>query len=308
MTTLQTRTQHYWGVDLGGTKIECAVLRSATRPETLARQRINTEADQGYQHVLKNIAGLIDATSQRIGLKPDMLGIGTPGTLDATTGLLRGSNSQNLQNQPIREDLQNLLGIPVLIENDANCFALAETRLGAASKNHAESGTVFGIIMGTGVGGGLVLDGQLISGRNQIAGEWGHNFLHASGGNCYCGKSGCVETIISGPALEAFFTSKSGQTKNLYEITSLAREGHPHAVETINRLVQYFGIGVSSIINMLDPDMILIGGGVGNIDALYSAGVEAVAQHIFSPTMQTTIAQPTLGDSAGVFGAALLTS
>ncbi len=308
MANLQTHGGQCWGVDLGGTKIECAVLASPTNPEVLHRQRVDTESEKGYEQVLRNIADLIDATSRRIGSKPANIGIGTPGTLDPVTGLLRGSNSQNLQNQPIREDLAKLLEIPVLIENDANCFALAETKLGVASKDCAESGTVFGIIMGTGVGGGLVLNGQLVSGKNQIAGEWGHNFLHESGGACYCGKTGCVETVISGPALEAFYASRSGQVKKLYEIVSLASEGDKHARETVDRLIHYFGIGVSSIINMIDPDMIVVGGGVGNIDALYTTGVQAVAKHIFSPTMNTKIAKPTLGDSAGVFGAAFLTA
>jgi predicted NBD/HSP70 family sugar kinase len=294
-----------WGIDLGGSKIECAVLASADNPETLFRRRIPTQGDRGYRHVLGRIAGLIAEAGGETGLTPTAVGIGTPGSLDPDSGLLRGSNSQHLQHQPFHKDMEAILGVPVAIGNDANCFALAETRLGAVTELEQPVHVVFGIIMGTGVGGGLVVNGRLIPGANRIAGEWGHNHLDDSGGPCYCGRSGCVETVLSGPALERFYLQRSGIRRSLREIESLA-DSDPHARRTLDRLVEGFGRGVSGLVNILDPDVIVIGGGVGNISRLYSDGVQAVAAGIFSPTMKTRIIKPVLGDSAGVIGAAYL--
>ena len=168
--------------------------------------------------------------------------------------------------------------------------------------------SVFGIIMGTGVGGGLVVNNRLIAGKNLIAGEWGHNHLDASGGVCYCGRIGCVETLISGPALERFYTNKTGHSKTLIEIADLAKAGDPSAQQTMDRLIHYFGIAASSIVNMIDPDVVVIGGGVGNIERLYTDGFEELKKYAFSPKLNTRLLKPKLGDSAGVFGAAFLNS
>ena len=296
-----------WGIDLGGSKIECAILASPDHGDTLFRKRILTEGDRGYRHVLDRIVTLVEEASQETGLIPLAIGIGTPGTLDPDTGLLRGCNSQHLQHQPFLHDLQSRLGIPVAIENDANCFALAETRLGVVATLSPPHDTVFGVIIGTGVGGGLVVNGDLLNGANHIAGEWGHNFLDESGGNCYCGGTGCVETVLSGPALEKFYAHESGVRRSLANI--VAREStDPCAQRTMDRLIHFFGLGVSALVNILDPDIIVIGGGVGNVDRIYTDGALAVADHIFSPTMKTRIVRPMLGDSAGVFGAAYLTA
>ncbi len=296
-----------WGIDLGGTKIECAVLESTKVPRILFRHRIATEGHLGYRHVLGRIESLIETATQETGLKPRQIGIGTPGSIDPETGLLRGCNSQHLQHQPFRFDLEKRLGIPVVVENDANCFALAETRMGVVQTVCPEARVVFGIIMGTGVGGGLVVNEQLVSGANRIAGEWGHNFLDASGGECYCGRIGCVETVISGPALERFYATQSGRQKTLAEI-DVSTDTDPHAADTMARLIEFFARGVSGLINIVDPDVIVIGGGVGNIDRLYTDGAERITPEIFSPSMHTRIVKPTLGDSAGVFGAAYLQS
>ena len=299
-----------WGIDLGGTKIEIAVLSGVSDPAVLTRQRCETAGEKGYQHVLRQIKFLLADAQQATGLTPLSVGIGTPGTLDPQTHLLRGSNSQHLLDQPIQRDLQALLDMPVYIANDANCFALAEARMGAGRKLTSELKSVFGAILGTGVGGGIVINDQLLSGCNLIAGEWGHNVLEPSGIPCYCGKSGCVETLISGPALEQYYRSLSGQTRPLAEIVERSKNGHPDkaAVSTVNRLLTYFGIGIASVINLVDPDMIVIGGGVGNIDALYSEGIEEIKKHVFTPTLKTLVVKPALGDSAGVFGAAYLTA
>lgn len=156
------------------------------------------------------------------------------------------------------------------------------------------------------MGGGIVVNGKLVSGKQSIAGEWGHNFLHESGGACFCGRSGCVETVISGTGLEKYYASLAQQHRPLQQIVELAKTGDSHAASTMERLLQFFGLGISSVINILDPDVIVVGGGVGKIDLLYTRGLSEVAKHIFSPHLKTKIIQPKLGDSAGVFGAAFL--
>lgn len=296
-----------WGIDLGGTKIECAVLASASDPEVLFRKRIPTEGDRGYQHVLGRIEVLVEEAARETGLCPAAIGIGTPGTLDPDSGLLRGCNSRHLQHQPFLDDVQTQLGVPVAIDNDANCFALAESRLGVVRTLSKPREVVFGVILGTGVGGGLVVNNQLISGANRISGEWGHNHLDDSGGTCYCGRTGCVETILSGPALERFYEHLGGTRRKLRDI-EVRENSDPFARQTMERLVRFFGCAVSTLINILDPDVLVIGGGVGNVHRIYTDGARAVSTRIFSPTMKTRIVKPMLGDSAGVFGAAHLTA
>ena len=199
------------------------------------------------------------------------------------------------------------MGIPVAMANDANCFALAEATLGAVKQFVPDAKVVFGIIMGTGVGGGLVINGQVLNGAHGITGEWGHNFLDESGGPCYCGKSGCVEKVIAGPSLERYYFQKSGKEKKLQEIVnSYQAENDSFATETMQRLIHFFGLAVSVLVNTIDPDAIVIGGGVGNIDLLYSEGVLEVKKYIFNQELNTVFLKPALGDSAGVFGAAML--
>lgn len=300
-------TRPLWGIDLGGSKIECVVLESALNPVVIERRRIDTEGEQGYEHVLQRVQNLVNKMEWDTGLVPDEIGFGTPGSIDPETGLLRGSNSRHLTGQPIKQDLEDMLDLPVVVQNDANCFALAESRIGVLKSLDKPKSVVFGVILGTGVGGGLVVEGRLLRGRNLIAGEWGHNFMDASGGSCYCGKTGCVETVISGPALEDYYWQQSGSSLPLSEIMVEAKKNNTHATATIDRLIHFFGIGMSTIINTIDPDVIVIGGGVGNIDSLYSRGVEETKKYVFTPNMKTRIVKPQLGDSAGVFGAAFLT-
>ncbi len=294
-----------WGIDLGGTKIEGVVIDTDHDNEVLSRTRIPTEGELGYEHVLKQIQYLLDLLSIESGHSPTKVGIGTPGSLDPSTGLLKGSNSVHLNGKPILKDLQNLLKMEVSIANDANCFALAETQMGVIRDIVPDAEVVFGVIMGTGVGGGLVVKGEILNGANGIAGEWGHNFLNETGGKCYCGKSGCVETVIAGPALQKYYHSISGEELRLYEIVS-QKDTNPHAMATMDRLIENFGLAISTVINMIDPDAIVIGGGVGNIDLLYTEGVQAIKKYVFNPDCKTHILKPKLGDSAGVYGAAFL--
>ncbi|MFN5937667.1 MAG: ROK family protein, partial [Sphingobacteriales bacterium] len=180
-----------------------------------------------------------------------------------------------------------------------------ETHWGVVKERAPDAKMVFGIIMGTGVGGGIVLDGKVWGGKHGIAGEWGHNFLDESGGPCYCGKNGCVETILSGPGLERFYKKISGEEKTLKEIVAEA-DANVFAEQTLDRLHLYFGKALSSITNMLDPDVIIIGGGVGNISSIYTKGVECLSKYIFNNRLDVPVLKPSLGDSAGVFGAAAL--
>lgn len=300
-------TKALWGIDLGGTKIEGVVLKSADEPEVLLRKRIATEADKGYEHTLSRIQLLIDEMSEELGFRPNKLGIGTPGAMDPITKTLKNSNSTQLNGQPFQSDLEQKLNIPVAMANDANCFALAEARMGAVVDNLPEAKVVFGVIMGTGVGGGIVVNGEVINGRQGIAGEWGHNFLDPSGGDCYCGKVGCVEKVISGKNLESYYLKTYGKEKRLKQIyQEYLDESDPDSVALIERLITFFGKGIANVINILDPDAIVLGGGVGNIDVLYTKGVEEVKKYLFNPRLDTVFLKPKLGDSAGVFGAAFL--
>jgi predicted NBD/HSP70 family sugar kinase len=298
---------YLWGIDLGGTKIEGIVLEKSEPLRILARHRIPTEAQMGYDHIIDQVENLLGELSRLTGLKPRRLGIGHPGTLDPQTGLVKNANTTALIGKPFDRDLQRRLGIPVRLSNDANCFAVAEARLGAVPEVLPQAEVVFGVILGTGVGGGIVVRGKVLHGRQGIAGEWGHNFLDEAGGPCYCGKVGCVETLLSGPALERFYRQKSGQHRHLPDIAARS-SNHMDTVatETIERLIHYFGKAIAVVINILDPDAIVLGGGVGNIERLYTDGVQEASKHLFNPRIDTLFIKPKLGDSAGVFGAALL--
>ncbi|HVZ57735.1 MAG TPA: ROK family protein [Chitinophagaceae bacterium] len=296
-----------WGIDLGGTKIEGAILPSLKDPNPLVRTRVDTEAQQGYPHILDQIARLVAQMKEQSGQAPRAIGLGTPGVLDPILGTMKNSNSTALNGQPLKKDLEQRLGIPVIMANDANCFALAETHWGVVKQKAPDAQMVFGIILGTGVGGGIVHNGHVWSGKHGIGGEWGHNFLDESGGPCYCGKTGCVETVISGPGTERFYQQLSGQRLRLKDIVARHRAGSdPDATRTIERLCFFFGKAASVITNLLDPDVIVVGGGVGNIDELYTEGIESLRSQIFNNRLDVPVLKPMLGDSAGVFGAAAL--
>ena len=296
-------TESVWGIDLGGTKIEGVVLPSAESTDAVCRLRVPTEAEKGYDHIRSQVRQLVEAMSREAGSTPSAIGFGTPGVLDPDTMRLKNSNTTCLIGQPFQQDIERDLGIEVALANDANCFALAEAKLGAA--RGAE--TVYGIILGPGVGGGVVIDDKALLGRQGIAGEWGHNILDPQGPDCYCGRKGCVETFLSGPHLEKHYTALSGQTLSLPEITKLHEQGgDPHATATMHHLTTYFGRAVASVINILDPHVVVLGGGVSNIDLLYTEGVREAEKWVFNDRMHTRIVKNHLGDSAGVYGAAML--
>lgn len=295
-----------WGIDLGGTKIEGVVLDE--NDKVLARRRIPTERAGGYQHIISRIELLLRQLSEVTGHQPQRIGIGVPGTIDPSTGLMKNANTVVLNGQPLVKDLEKKLGISVRLANDANCFAVAEATMGCVPDAYPDAKVVFGVILGTGTGGGLVIDGKILAGAQGIGGEWGHMFLDHSAGHCYCGRVGCVEAIISGPALERYYAGLAGQTKNMREIVVLARKGDAAAQATMARFYHFFAKGIANVINVLDPDVVLLGGGLGQIEALYTHGVPKVVDFLFNPRMDTKFLRPKLGDSAGVFGAAKLWS
>lgn len=293
-----------WGIDLGGTKLEGVIL-DAGRPERpVLRLRVPTESDRGYDHIIERAGGLVEQMERTSGIaRPAVIGIGTPGTVEPASGLMKNCNTVCLNGRALPQDLTAALAAEVRIANDANCFALAEAIFGAARGG----AVVAGLIIGTGVGSGIVVQGRVLQGLHGIAGEWGHNPICGESAPCYCGRFGCVETVISGPALERFYRERTGVTSSLPEIVGRARHGDPAARATIERLRSRFGEAIAALINILDPDAIVIGGGVGNIDALYEDGTRrAVLRHLFNAELRTSFAKPLLGDSAGVFGAALL--
>lgn len=297
-----------WGIDLGGTKVECIVINFKDNDfEILCRQRIPTEAFKGYEHILSQIITLIQDISQKLSLTPNSLGIATPGIFDLNTKSIKNANIQAINGRNLSLDLELLLGISIIHANDANCFVLAETRLGVIKSLYSHKPkVVFGVILGTGVGGGLVIDGKIHEGLHGIAGEWGHNVLDKEGDTCYCGKRGCVERFISGTALEKYYFDNTHQTITFSEIYELHLKGETEATNTVKRLITYWGQAIAPVINLLDPEVIIIGGGLSNLDILYEESFSYIAPHIFNDRIETKILKHTLGDSAGVIGAALL--
>ena len=288
------------GIDLGGTKIEGVVLDR--NGGELLRRRVDTRQTEGYWAILQSIGRLVETLEADAGCKCTV-GIGTPGAISTVTGRMKNSNTVCLNGQPLLEDLHALLDRPLRIANDANCFALSEALDGAGQGY----GTVFGVIMGTGVGGGIVFGGQLHQGRQHIGGEWGHNILELGGPDCYCGQKGCVETLISGPGLTADFRRNGGNSAlTADEIVALAVQGDKLAEATMQRFLDRFGRALAMVINILDPDAIVLGGGLSNIERLYVEGREKVARYVFNDEFTTPILKNVHGDSSGVRGAAQL--
>jgi fructokinase len=296
------------GVDLGGTKIEAVVARRArdrSAVEVVARRRVPTAAEHGYAAVLAAAAQLIAETARHdhLDLTSVPIGMGMPGGTTRRGELVKNANAVCLNGRPFRADLQRELGRALAFDNDANCFALAEARLGAAAAHR--DGIVFGVILGTGVGGGVVVRGEVWAGAQGIAGEWGHHVIRDGGRPCYCGARGCLEAYLAGPAVERDYEARAGTRLPLRELA--ARRGHdPHADAAVEGLVEAFGRGLANLIDVLDPSAIVLGGGVSNLELLYTEGVARVARHVFNDELLTPILKHALGDSAGVLGAALI--
>ena len=288
------------GIDLGGTKIEGIVLDEQGHEHF--RKRIETQQENGYRHILSRLQELYGKLSAQVQNQPNTLGVGTPGAVSPRTGLIKNSNTLCLNGQPLKSDLEKLLGRHIAIQNDANCFAMAEALHGAGRGKNL----VFGVILGTGCGGGIVHKSGVITGRQAIAGEWGHTSLVPDGPPCYCGQRGCVEIFISGGGAEARYAEKFGTRKSFREIEKDFYAGEAKAVEFMKIFFRHFGRALANLIDMLDPDVVVLGGGVSNFDALYTEGVAEVARQVFSDSLETPIVKNGLGDSAGVIGAALI--
>jgi len=297
-------TQFRIGVDLGGTKIEAAAVDrlGAVR----FRQRVATPTGN-YQATIEAIAALVGVIELQIG-ETARVGIGIPGTISPMTGLVKNANSTWLIGRPLRRDLETALGRPTRLENDANCFVLSEATDGAA----VGAETVFGVILGTGVGGGIALGGRILLGANAIAGEWGHNPLpwpapgEIPGPACYCGRSGCVETFLSGPALAEDHQRHGGRRLSPIEIAASAARGDAECGATLGRYVGRLARGLASVINLVDPDAIVLGGGLSGISALYERVPLLWKKYIFSDKVVTRLLPPVHGDSSGLRGAAWL--
>ena len=288
------------GIDLGGTKTEAVLMNAAG--EILERIRRPTPANEGYDAIIDSLAGMVSDLEKLAG-KPCRIGIGTPGSLAPGTDLLRNSNTVCLNNQPFKRDLESRLDREIRMANDANCFTLSEAIDGAG----AACTTVFGVIMGTGVGGGIVVNRKLIEGKQHIAGEWGHNPLDPNGADCYCGRRGCVETCLSGPGLIQSYQRAGGTSRvGSHEIVAAARAGEKLASQVMDRYLEYFGRALATVINILDPDVVVLGGGMSGIGELYDKGRSAVARHVFNESLLTPIVSNLHGDSSGVRGAAWL--
>ncbi|MBN2718622.1 MAG: ROK family protein [Deltaproteobacteria bacterium] len=294
------------GIDIGGTKTEAVAISLPSRSHAesfniLNRTRISTQAHLGFDALVKNIAAFI---AQFSSAYPEVtaIGIGMPGSTDGE-GRVQNSNTTCLNGQFFHQALQGALAQKLIFANDANCFAKAEAVLGAGSGHPM----VFGIIMGTGVGGGLTFDGAFRNGPHSICGEWGHTTLWPEHPvPCYCGKYGCVEQFLSGPGVESHYRALSGQTAPLKNILQLAQMGDAFAVQCIDTFLDNYGRAVSNLINILDPDAIVLGGGVSNVDLLYTRGYSRILKYVFSSECHTPVVKNQLGDSAGVLGAALL--
>ncbi|WP_455223578.1 ROK family protein [Kaarinaea lacus] len=292
------------GIDLGGSKTE--VIALTANGDTLLRDRVPTISND-YEATLNTIKDLVEYVEQTLGTT-GTVGIGTPGAISPQTGLLKNSNSTWLNGKPLQKDIEHYLQRAVRLANDANCFALSEAIDGAAS----DAKVVFGVIVGTGTGGGIVVDKKILTGPNAIAGEWGHNPVPWPGADelpgplCYCGKRGCIETFLSGPGLSKEFFNVTGTQYSAEVIAQQAEAGDVNANAALKRYEIRMAKCLASIINVLDPDVIVLGGGMSNVERLYHNVPDMWGKYVFSDTVNTRLVAPRYGDSSGVRGAAWL--
>ena len=292
------------GIDLGGTKIEIIALDD-NGVEILRRREPTPHGN--YSATLSVIADLVQSSETELGQRGSV-GIGTPGAISKATGLLKNSNSVHLNGKPILQDLEALLQRPIKICNDANCFALSEATDGAAMG----AAVVFGVIIGTGTGGGIVVNGNVLTGPNSIAGEWGHNPLpwpmadELPGGECYCGQRGCIETFLSGPGMTKLHQREIGEFLSAENIVSKAEGGDSACERSVQIYENRLARSLAHVINILDPDVIVLGGGMSNIDRLYSNVPQLWGRWVFSDRVDTRLVKHRFGDSSGVRGAAWL--
>ncbi len=291
--------EHRVGVDLGGTKIEAIVLSPSG--EIVRRERTPTPAAEGYPAVVEEIASLVEKVEDGYGKLS--VGMGTPGAVSRKTGAIKNSNSVVLNGQPLREDLGSRLDRPIRMANDANCLALSEASDGAG----AGCEVVFGVILGTGAGGGWSIGGKVLDGLQGIAGEWGHNPLEPDDGpECYCGRRGCVETFVSGTGFARDYRASGGDDATGHVMMDRFRAGEPLATEVFERYVARLGRALATVINIVDPDIIVLGGGMSKVEEIYPRLPKALEPHVFNDEILTPVVPAQHGDSSGVRGAAWL--
>lgn len=290
------------GVDLGGTKIEAVLMNS--KDIEVSRKRVYTppsDTANRYHHIIETISQLVGDISKPI-LKGEeySLGIGIPGIIDPYTGIIINGSIRELTDSPFKSDIEKIFERTIVIENDANCFTLAEAFNGAGKGFD----TVFGITMGTGCGSALCIKGRIHKGRHGSAGEFGHMSMDPAGTKCFCGNNGCIETKISGSGIEKTHFMRTGQKLKMKDIIDGFHAGNRECSQTFNQFIEDFGCALGGLISLLDPDVIVLGGGLSDIDELYSSGIEKIKQYTYHPNITTPILKHKLGDSAGVFGAA----
>lgn len=288
------------GIDLGGIKTEGVVLDKDLK--VLFRKRIPTQKEKGYEYLIKDIAFLYGEMVDLIDNKAHTFGIGTSGSISKKTGFIKNSNLSILNSKPLIQDLEKVINRKVAWQNDSNCFVLAEANFGAGKGKKR----VFGAIMGSGIGGGMIYDGKLINGLQSLAGEWGHSIISSYGPQCHCGKIGCIETFISGPGVQNKYKEMFKEELSMPEIVKRYRLGDEKARIIMSEFFLYFGKSVSNLIAILDPEIIILGGGLSNIDELYTIGLSKVKDFVFNDEFTTPIVRNKCGDSAGVLGAALI--
>jgi predicted NBD/HSP70 family sugar kinase len=292
----------HWGVDLGGTKISAACMRDLRDPSSAWTSERPTPQSDGFEAIVVAIRDLVWTSAAEWGLdRPKVIGIGTPGPRDPRTGLMKNSNTTCLNGRDLLSSLEEALQARVFMANDANCFALSQARFGAGRGHRL----VFGVILGTGVGGGIVIDGKAWSGGQGLGGEWGHNSFDPDGIECYCGRRGCLETLASGTALERLYHRITGERRSLKLIIDERSEA-TWIVQ--NHAVRWLGLALGHVVNLLDPDVIVLGGGASNMPILADRLAHEVSKHTFNPdgSLGTPILSAEHTDRAGVFGAAIL--
>ncbi len=292
------------GIDLGGSKVEGIIL---DQQQVLHRLREATPAGD-YEATVDLVVAMINQLQSKSGSRLTV-GIGTPGAISAVTGCMKNCNSISLNGRSLKEDIEKRLGYGIRLANDADCFVLSEAELGAARP----FSTVFGVILGTGVGGGLVVDRRVLSGPNGISGEWGHNALPVSAAKlidserqCYCGRSNCIETVLSGPGLSRFHRERHGQELDARGIADAASAGDPASLDSIEHYSEMLAACLATVINLVDPQAIVLGGGLSNISSLYSELPRRLPTYVFSDSLETKILPPSHGDASGALGAACL--
>lgn len=291
------------GIDLGGTKTEILLLDPQHQP--VYRERVATPA-HSYEEIIDTITRLVNTAEAELGVVSSV-GIGVPGAISPRSGLLRNANTACLNGQPLQRDLEHHLQREVRIENDANCFVLSES-LGGVAQGYP---IVFGVIIGTGTGGGLVVDGKLLNGPHSISGEWGHNPLpwrreEDGEPSCYCGKTACIETYLSGPGLMSSYKTRFGESRSSRDIIAAAARGEKNPVAMMECYYDQMARALAHVINIIDPHVIVLGGGMSNIDAIYQKLPQGLAPYVFSDYVATPIVKAERGDASGVFGAAML--